>query len=476
MKKVTANQADVVLCRPGMASLAERRWGRNLPLGLGYLSAAVRADGISVDVVDAKIEEHASSTATVAAIMSRHPKYVGISAMTVEYPLASQIAEKIKASSNPPVVILGGVHANALPEQSLSETGAFDYVLTGQAEESFVTFLHCLQDKAPVTSVSGLFWRAQNGKILHNPQEKDFPDLTTLSFPAWDLWPSRKEYPIMIERGCPYKCVFCCHNMGRIVRSRPVDHVMKEIRWLRERFGADTINFEDETFGLDREKTEDLLKKCIEYNRDWRIKFNAQTRVDRISSGFASLMKSAGFEFVCFGIESGDDEVLKRAQKDISVMQIEEAAQIIRRAGLKFWANFLLGLPGETRESALRTIRLAVRMNPEQFAAAVIVAYPGCKIYEWARNNENGYRLLSHNWKRFDKYLSTSIELETIDIRSLKRLQFRMFIEVYLRNGRLVELFLKGLKEFPVVVSIIKSLILSHIQIRSDDGSGDIRK
>jgi radical SAM superfamily enzyme YgiQ (UPF0313 family) len=241
---------------------------------------------------------------------------------------------------------------------------------------------------------------------------------------------------------------------------------MEEIQWLREKFGTSAINFEDETFGLDRDKTEELLQWCIEYNRDKGIYFEAQTRVDCMTENLASLMKSAGFDIVSFGIESGDDEVLRRAKKDITVEQIENATRIARAAGLKLWPNFLLGLPGETRESALRTIRLAVRINPERFSAAVIVAYPGCKIYEWAKNNENGYRLLTHDWKRFDKYLSTSVELDTIDIRSLKRLQLRLFVEVYLHNGRLFELFILIVKEFPIVVSIIKSMLVSHVKAR----------
>jgi anaerobic magnesium-protoporphyrin IX monomethyl ester cyclase len=466
MKKNSVAQADVVLSRPGSASPAERRWGWNLPLGIGYLAAYVRSKGITVDVVDAKIERHTSSDVTVSSIMVRNPKYVGISAMTIEYPLAAEIAEKIKTFPNPPVIILGGVHANALPDVSLIETAAIDYILTGQAEESLVALLQCLENKAPVTAVKGLYWRGDNGIVLHNPPAEKLADLTTLPFPAWDLWPKRKMYPMMSERGCPYQCVFCCHNMGRIIRSRPVEHIMKEIQWLRERFGTSAINFEDETFGLNREKTEEFLRRCIEYNRDKGIYFEAQTRVDCMTEKLAFLMKSAGFKIVSFGIESGDDEILRRAKKDITVEQIEKATRIMRAAGLKLWPNFLLGLPGETRESALRTIRLAVRINPERFAAAVIVAYPGCKIYEWAKNNENGYRLLTHDWKRFDKYLATSVELDTIDVRSLKRLQLRLFVEVYVRNGRFFELFILILKDFPVVVSIIKSLLVSHVKPR----------
>lgn len=454
----------MVFSRPGLSSSAERRWGWNLPLGIGYLAANVRSKGFSVDVVDAKIEKHASTDETVSRIMARRPKYVGISAMTVEYPCAAEMAERIKTYTNPPVVILGGVHANALPERSLKETPAVDYVLTGQAEESLAVLLQCLNEETPVTSVQGLYWRGGNGIILHNPPAKEYPDLTTLPFPAWDLWPKRKKYPIMSERGCPYQCVFCCHNMGRIMRSRPVDHIMNEIQWLRETFGATAINFEDETFGLNRNKTEEFLDRCFAYNRDKGIYFEAQTRVDFMTEKLAFLMKRAGFEYVSFGIESGDDEILRRAEKKITVKQIEEAMKIARAAGLKLWPNFLLGLPGETRESALRTIRLAVRINPERFAAAVIVAYPGCKIYEWASNNENGYRLLTHDWKLFDKYISTSVELDTINIRNLKRLQIRMFIEVYLRNGRFLELFFRIIREFPVVLSIIRSTLISHIK------------
>jgi anaerobic magnesium-protoporphyrin IX monomethyl ester cyclase len=459
MEKQSAEKADVVLCRPGLTTQAERKWAQSLPLGLGYLASYIRKAGISVDIVDGKIEKHISVDRTVAAIMKKRPRYVGISAMTYDFPLAIAISEKVKKYPYPPVVIFGGVHASALPEKSLSETTTIDFILVGQAEEYIVALIRCLENNATLSDVQGLYWRDANGTILHNPPAEEFADLTSLPFPAWDLWPSQKAYPVMTERGCPFRCVFCCHNMGRIMRSRPIWHVMLELRWLRDTFGAESIAFEDETFGLDHTRTNELLQQCIEFNQSKSMTFIAQTRIDFVTKELVSLMKSAGFDWISLGIESGDNEILKRAQKDITVDQIEKTVRIAKSAGLKIWPKFILGLPGETRKSALRTIRLAVRINPERFGAAIIVAYPGCLIYEWAIKNENGYRFLSNDWKNFDKYLSTSIELETLDIRALKWLQLRMILEVYLRNGRILEFLKIVVEDIFLAASIIRGVL-----------------
>ncbi|MGA2507801.1 MAG: radical SAM protein [Chitinispirillaceae bacterium] len=465
MESYPGKKATIVFCRPGLTSKAESRWAHALPLGLGYLASYVRNKGISVAIVDAKVEHHVSSDMTASAIMERQPKYVGISAMTFDFPLAILIAEKLKNHLRPPVVIFGGPHTSALPEKSLLETTAIDFILVGQAEESIVKLLQCLENNTGFSGVPGLYWRAANGTILHNTQAVEFADLTSLPFPAWDFWPSQKAYPVMTERGCPFRCVFCCHNMGRIMRSRPIWHVMEEIHWLKDKFGAEVIGFEDETFGLDKNRTSELLRLCSEFNKSKSLTFIAQTRADIVTKELVTLMKAAGFDWISIGIESGDDKILKNTQKDITVRQIEESVRVARSAGLKLWPKFIIGLPGETHESALRTIRLAVRINPEKFGVAVIVAYPGCKIYEWALNKENGYRFLSNDWKNFDKYLSTSIELETLDIRALKWLQLRLFLEVYLRNWRLFELFRLMANEIDVVISILKSVLMPYAKI-----------
>jgi radical SAM superfamily enzyme YgiQ (UPF0313 family) len=462
MRFGTPQPSGLVLCRPGMASRAEQPWGRDLPLGLGYLAACARVKGLSVSVVDAKAKGHLSTDLTVSAIMEKRPRWVGISAMTFDFPLAAEIADKLKRQDQPPVVILGGPHASALPSESLAEAPGIDYVLAGQAEESLFELLARLEAGDSVEAVPGLYWRGPGLEVRQSARDPEPPDLESLPFPAWDLWPRQREYPLMTERGCPYACVFCCRNTGRTPRPRPVESVVEEVRWLKAQFDAKVINVEDDTLGLDPERTGDLLSRFAGCGLGRDIEFLGQTRPDRMTPELAGLMKAAGFRWVCFGVESGDDEVLRRSGKGITTAQVEAAVRASRAAGLKVWLKFILGLPGETAESAGRTIGLAVRLNPERFGAAVITAYPGTQVYAWALKGEQGYHLLSRDWRRFDRYLGASVELETLSARQLKRLQLKLVLSVYLRNNRLADLLRFACQDLPLKAAVLRSALFGR--------------
>ncbi|MFC1476642.1 B12-binding domain-containing radical SAM protein [Fibrobacterota bacterium] len=452
---------DLVLSRPGLTSKAEKYWSYNLPLGLGYLASYAQKHNISIKIIDGKLSGHLSIEKTIQAILSCHPRYVGISTITVDFPMAEEIAEKLKQRSKDLVIILGGPHINALPVQSLKESPHVDYVITGQAEKSLAELVLCLKDKTCISGINGLYYKDSQGEIFGNEALPPNEDLSVLPFPAWSLFPKRSFYPIMTERGCPYYCVFCSNNMSHTIRSRPVEHVMEEIKWLNKEFGARHISFEDETFGLNPERTEDLLKKIIPFNKDLEITFGAQTRVNCITESLVALMKKTGFNYISLGIESGDPTVLSRSGKGISLEQVDAAVNLVRKAGLKTWLKFIIGLPGETAQSVKNTIQLASRLNPERFSAATIVAYPGSTIYKWAREKKNGYRLLSDRWDKYDKYLSSSVELETLSILQMKRLQIQMILQVYLFNFRFRELFQIIKRNFAAIPIMLLNLVMS---------------
>jgi len=434
------DNCDLVLARPGAASRAEAHWDANLPLGIGYLASTARAAGFRVAVVDGRASRHPSIDETVAAIARLRPRVLGISALTVEFSRSAEIARLIKATSPSTVAVLGGAHANALPVESLQERPGFDYVVAGEAEQSLVGLLRAVGNRTLPTAITGLYQRNDSGGIECQAPPRYDTDLETLPFPAWDLFPSSSVYPMMTERGCPYNCVFCSRNMSRRVRSRPIGHVMEEVQWLVRDFHAQEIHIEDETFGLHADMTGQLLEALAEFNRDGRIRFKAQTRADRMTPQLARQLRAAGFRYVEIGVESGDEGVLEAANKGIDLAEIEACIRTLKEAGIKTWANFIIGLPGETRQSVKRSTALAVRLNPHRLSVAIIVAYPGSEIFRWAKVGEHGYRLLTSDWEHFDKYLTPSVELETLSYGTMRRLQLRMYFETYLRNLRFGDL------------------------------------
>jgi radical SAM superfamily enzyme YgiQ (UPF0313 family) len=431
--------SELVLTRPGFVDEAERHWSEVAPLGLGYLAGAARDAGISVAAVDGRLEGHTSLAETVAAIEAHRPLVVGISALTVEYPRAVKLAQMLKAGRDDLVVVLGGSHANAIPKQATAEGAAFDCVISGEGESAIVRIVEAARAGKSIDPFPGAYRLDSLGLVCGDGKATLGFEIAKLPFPAWDLFPRRSAYPLMSERGCPYKCVFCSRNMGQKMNYRPIDHVLEEIRWVDESFSPREIYFEDETFALRRDRTEELLERLVDYNADKHLSFKAQTRVDRITQPLIRQMRRAGFDYMELGVESGDDSILADAEKGTNVEQVMEAVRILKSEGMRVWTNFIIGLPGETTESVRRSIDLAVRLNPNRLSVAIITAYPGTPIYEWARKGEHGYRLLSEDWGRFDKYLSSSVELDTLSYRTMRRLQLQMYLETYLRNRRFRE-------------------------------------
>ncbi|MFH1071600.1 MAG: radical SAM protein [Candidatus Glassbacteria bacterium] len=436
--------ARLVLCRPGLNCPAEKHWSRTPPLGIAYLASSARARGIEVAVVDGKMLGHSHPAETAEKILGGRPDFVGISSMTVEYPAARAIAARIKQARPDVITVIGGAHANALPYQTLQESPQFDYLFAGEAEKGLAELISGGPDSA-----LGLLTRDNHTRKHHYESE-----LADLPFPAWDLFPRTRSYPLLTERGCPYACVFCSRNSSGRVRSRPVEQVVEEIKWLLADFTPEEVRVEDETFGQMPGRAEKLLESFIAFKAP-DVRFQAQTRVDCMSGSLATLMKRAGFEFVQLGVESGDPQVLKNSGKGITLGQVDQAVRTARAAGLKVWLKFIIGLPGETESSVRRSIELASRLNPERLSVAVIVAYPGSRVYEWAKGETNGYRITAKSWDRFDKYLSDSLELDTLSAGKLRRLQVRMYMETYLRNRRYAEFLRLVLRNFALAKTIL---------------------
>jgi radical SAM superfamily enzyme YgiQ (UPF0313 family) len=457
---------DLVLCRPGITQLAEHHWSDTPPLGLGYLAANARANGFDVQVVDGKMLLHRTPAVTAAEILRHRPRVVGLSAMTFDYPLAIAMARYIKQHDARIDVVLGGVHANALPHEPLLECESFDYVIAGEAEHSLVELLRAAGDMQRIRGIPGLHHRDAAGRVINHVPASYETDIATLPFPAWDLFPRAACYPVMWERGCPFFCVFCSRNMQQKVRSRPVGHVIKEIAWLAREFHPRAIFFQDETFGLHYEQTCELLDRLALERPHGAASFTAQTRVDQVDRRMLAKMREAGFDYLELGVESGDPTVLRKSGKAIRLPQVEEAVFLSRAVGLKVWLKFIIGLPGETRDTIRQSTELAVRLNPDRISVSVIVAYPGSKIFEWASTNDRGYRLLGTNWDDYDKYLAKSVELENLSHGSMQLHQLRMYLEVYVRNGRLLECARLLWKARSIVstmlVNIIRDLASRH--------------
>ena len=248
-----------------------------------------------------------------------------------------------------------------------------------------------LDDVASWSGVAGLSYRS--GDELERTADRPFLDeLDALPDPAWHLFdldvyrlPLKGSRFLMVtpHRGCPYPCSYCTAQTyyGAKLRRRSVERVRDEIRRNVEVHGVRDLFFWSDTFTIDKRYVIELCDAIEPLGVTWA----SNSRVDTIDPELAAAMRRAGCWMISFGIESGDQASLDRVGKGATVEDAENAVRIAKEAGLKVAGHFVLGIPGETKESLDKTLALAERLplDFEQFYCAV--PFPGSRLYAEAK-------------------------------------------------------------------------------------------
>ena len=403
-------------------------------IGIGYLTSYLIGKGISVSVVDTKLER-LSCDDILSRLSKEHFDYIGISSMTHEVLTAAKLAKQIKEIRSSAKIILGGVHASALPVQALEEFPGFDITVAGEGEE----ILYEIISGKPSEEIKGIAFRDSQGKIILNEARGRIQDLDSLPFPAWDKFPRCSTYHIMTARGCPYNCVFCMSPYGRMVRERSVKNVTDEIKLVIERYDPKCLKLNDETFGFNKERACGILDFIIKNGLSKTPKF-ASMRADRVDLDILKKMERAGFVYIDYGVESGNAEILKRIKKGVTLEQTQNAIKLTKEAGIKVGADYILGHPGETLETARQTIDYAVKLNADVNCIGIMVPFPGTEVYELAKKGEGGYVILSHDWSAYNKQLGNALELKNINRKALERLQLMGYLKILIYNFRVLDL------------------------------------
>jgi anaerobic magnesium-protoporphyrin IX monomethyl ester cyclase len=273
----------------------------------------------------------------------------------------------------------------------------------GEGEITFLELVrqyekNCLNN---LDVVDGIVYR-KNGQILKTRQREFIEDLDCLPFPARHLYPPLSAYRptpasyrklpqgiLMTTRGCPSKCTFCDRAVfGSSYRERSADKVVEEIEELIYKFGAREIRFFDDTFTLNEKRVFAICNKLKE--RKIKIPWTCLTKVANVSKEMLKEMKKAGCWQVLFGLESGDERILKLLKKGNTIEQNKIAVRLAKEAGLSVRADFIVGTPGETLGSLKRTLDFAIKVKVDYAHFNKFVPYPGTELYEILK--QQGYR------------------------------------------------------------------------------------
>ncbi len=365
--------------------------------GLGYLSSVLKHAGHQTELIylqkEPTQEEFLAQLAQVGADLA------AFSSTTHQHPYVDQCARWIKAHMPRMLTVVGGPHPTLAPEDVLTNS-AFDVVCVGEGEYPLLELVTALQEGRDWTGIRNL-WSRRDGKVLRNPLRPLLADLDELPFPDRELFDFDRILAnndgwldMLAGRGCPYGCSYCCNSamreqlkgLGKYVRFRSVENVLAEIRVLGSRYSVKTLNFQDDTFTLDREWA---LRFCRAYGQEFELPFWINTRVERINDEeLVIALAHAGCRGVRIGIESGNEklraEILKR---HMSNAEIRRAFALARKHGLDIYTCNMLGIPGETAAMIEQTIALNRELEPADLQFSVFYPYPMTELYDVAVRN-----------------------------------------------------------------------------------------
>ena len=379
------------------------------PMGLYYLAGVLNSNGISTALMDFNIELPTRSGFR-RYLQDLKPRIVGVTTYTFNFSVAQKIIEEIKKTEPGTVTVMGGVHASALPEEILKDTPALDFIVVGEGEFTFLELCRKILDGETVEDVRGLALR-RDRKVVINPPRELIRDLDSLPLPNRELLPFEK-YPVaavQTSRGCPYNCIFCNINgfYGRRIRLRDPRKVVEECSILIEKFRRDRLFFFGDAFTFRSDWVEEFCDEIL--CKGLRFEWGCETRVDNVSLPLLRKMRRAGCIEIQYGIDYGDEEVLKNLGKDISIGAISDAVEWAKEAGLFVDAFFIFNVPGEDEGTMENTFDLIQRVPVDAIEINLLTPYPGTPL--WADPENFGMRIIDYD---FDYYTTKKYVMENI--------------------------------------------------------------
>jgi hopanoid biosynthesis associated radical SAM protein HpnJ len=321
-----------------------------------------------------------------------------------------KVAEALKAENPSLLVGFVGPKVAVQPERSLLASAAIDFV----AREEFDFTVAEVAEGRPFASVDGISYRDASGQVVHNADREILEDMDRLPFvtPVYKRDLRAEDYYIgyllhpylslYTGRGCRSRCTFCLWPQtvgGHRYRTRSVASVLAEAELVRELFPqVKELFFDDDTFTDDRGRAEEIARGLGRLGITWSC--NAKANVPRET---LQVLKDNGLRLLLVGYESGNQQILINIKKGLRVDRARRFAADCRELGITVHGTFILGLPGETKETIQETIRFAREVNPHTIQVSIAAPYPGTELYRqaiengWLPDDDDGATLVSEN-------------------------------------------------------------------------------
>ncbi|MCP3682791.1 MAG: radical SAM protein [bacterium] len=406
MKILLINPTARNMISTEVPSLVSEERGHNPPLGILYVAGYIEKNTThKVEVLDADLLG-LSDHDVKDEIVRRKPDVIGITAMTFTLIDCINLSKLIREVDPTIKIVYGGLHVNIFPNETINLPGV-DFLVLGEGELPFADLLNNIESPEKLKNIKGLVFK-DNNKIVNTGPRDLIMDLDSLPFPARHLTPYKKYSSLLAKRspvttmltsrGCPYKCLFCDRpHLGKVFRSRSAKNVVNEMQECVE-MGIKEFLIYDDTFTINRQRVLDICHLIKERKLD--IGWDIRARVNTVDRELLHELRSAGCERIHYGVESGNQQVLNTLRKGITIEQVQTAFKLTKKEGIDTLAYFMIGSPGETKETIMQSINFAKKLKPGFVHFSVTTPFPSTDLYKLGF--ENGM-ITEDYWREFAK-------------------------------------------------------------------------
>lgn len=415
------------------------------PLGLLYIGACLEKAGHELQFIDLDIDS-LDPEKVVEHVIETKPDLICFGSTTATINNALAISKAIKKATNTPI-LLGGIHATIAGEKVINDNN-INFVIKGEGEETIVELANAIEKATDVSTIKGLYFKIK-GKTIFTGERAPIEDLDKIPFPARHLLkkpfsytpPDALQTPvtsIMTSRGCPAACTYCCTKQifGRRMRFRSIKNVIDEIEHVVKKYGFREIHIMDDCFTVDKQRVLEFRDEIKRRNIKTTFVFSNGIRADQIDEDILTALKDLGVLSVGFGVESGNQQILKNIKKGIHMNTVRKAFKLSKKFGFETWGFFMMGLPGETEETINDTINFAKELDPDFAKFLILKPFPGSEVF--TELNRAG-RIFDFNYDHYGPYTGPVHDLPGLPKEKILKLQKKALRSFYMRPSKIIK-------------------------------------
>jgi len=435
------------------------------PIGLGYVASALENAGHSVSVFD--FQEKDNTIAKFKNLIKQERfDIIGFSVTTITKNNTLKLSHVCKEVLPDCVIIVGGAFPTVYPKNLISQNLNIDFEVIGEGEETTVELTKAIGRNGDPNEVPGIVYRDKSTKIMLNNPRLLIEDLDKVSFPAFHLFNLNAYQPppgmlfkfplrhMITARGCPFKCIFCDDRViwrGRC-RMRSAENIIEEMELLVNEYGAKEIQFYDDTFTVNKNRVFRLCELLM--GKKLGVIWRCSSRVDTVTEKMLKAMYEAGCRSISYGIESGDNEILKKMNKGTTIAQAKDAIKWTNEARIQAKGFFMMNFPGETIETTEKTIALAKELDLDFVGFNLTIPHHGEQLKKLVEDN---YKLNEDAYYDDNAKLGNEIYFFQPDLPAdyLKKAYKRAAREFYFRPTYIFRMITR-IKNWAMIKSYIK--------------------